>query len=128
MTTPKALFVNTHVLATACGYFRSSAPFLFFGDHLLKILTAFDLTDGIVTSLAAGFPPDAEPIFDMEEQDLDSDYDDPVDGDPAISQLPDMIVSVLPERSVKAYIVKYTAYKTFVGDSWSLRCVLMGGT
>jgi hypothetical protein len=26
--TPKALFVNTHVLATACGYFRSGTPLL----------------------------------------------------------------------------------------------------
>jgi len=28
--TPKALFVNTHVLATACSYFRSRTPFLIF--------------------------------------------------------------------------------------------------
>ena len=30
VNTPKALFVNTHVLATACSYFRSSAPFFLF--------------------------------------------------------------------------------------------------
>ena len=86
------------------------------------IMTAFDLSDGIVTSLAAGFPPDAEPVFDIEEQDLDNDYDDPVEdsaeGDPAVTQPPvDMAVPVLPKRVIKAYVVKYTAYRTFVLDS-----------
>ena len=122
VNTPKALFVNTHVLAAACGYFQSSALFLLFRDPLLTILTAFDLSDGIVTSMTAGFPPDVEPVFDIEEQDLDSDYDGPVEDsteeDPASTQPPvDVAAPILPERTVKAYVIKNTAYRTFVGDS-----------
>ena len=104
-------------------------PLFSFEVILLTILTAFDLSDGIATSLTAGFPPDTEPTFDIEEQDLDSDYDDPVEdsaeGDPAATQPPvDVVAPALSERTVKAYIVKYTAYRTFVADSQSLRCVL----
>ena len=103
-----------------------------FEDLLLNILAAFDLSDGIATSLTAGFPPDAEPAFNIEEQDLDSDYDDPVgdpaEGDPAVTQPPvDVTAPVLPNRTVKAYVVKYTAYRMFVVDPRSLRCVLMDG-
>ena len=100
---------------------RVNPPFSF-EDLSLIILTAFDLSDVIATSLTAGFPPDAEPSFDIEEQDLDSDYDDPVGdsavGDPAVTQPPvDVTASVFPKRTVKTYIVKYTAYRTFVVDS-----------
>ena len=35
--TPKALFINTHVLANTCGYFRSRAPSHFFGGLPLII-------------------------------------------------------------------------------------------
>ena len=128
VNTPKALFVNTHVLAAACGYFQSSALFLFFRDLLLTILTAFNLSNGIATSLTAGFPPDVESTFDMKEQDLDSDYDsfveDSAKGDPAGTQPPvEVAAPTLPDRTVKTYVVKYTAYRTFVGDLRSLRCI-----
>lgn len=35
--TPKTLFVNTHVLAAACSYFRSGMPSLFFGEPPLTV-------------------------------------------------------------------------------------------
>ena len=82
----------------------------------------FDFPDGIVTSLKAGVPLGVEPFFDMGEHDPDDDYDAPVEDsierDPAKTQLPtDATVIVLPERAVKAYVVKYTAYRTLVCDS-----------
>jgi len=56
-----------------------------------------------------------EPFFDLEECDSDSDFDDPVEGDPTEPQ-PQVSpnISELPQRSIKAYVVKYTAYKTLV--------------
>ena len=78
-----------------------------------------------MTSLDAGFPLGVEPVFDMSEHDSDSDYDVPVEdptGDPDEVQPPiDVAPPILPERRVKVYIVKYTAYRTFVGDPRSLR-------
>lgn len=82
----------------------------------------FDFSDGITTTLEAGLPPDVEPIFDMEECDLDCDYDAPdedsgeinsIETQPTISTA----APLFPERTIKAYVVKYTAYRTFVGDS-----------
>jgi len=88
----------------------------------LIIPTAFDLSDGILTSLTAGLSPDTDSFFDIEEQDLDNDFDDPVEdsaeGDTVITQPPvDVAAPVPPKRTVKSYIIKYTAYRTFVVDS-----------
>ena len=117
VNTPKPLFVNTHVLATACSYFRSSPPFLFFRGLSLTVPAVFDFPDGIVTSLNAGLPPGMEPVFDVAERDPDSDYDDPIEINPAKIQPPvNATASKSAERTVKAYIVKYTAYRTFVGS------------
>ena len=63
--TPKALFINTHVLVTACSYFQSGAPLYFFRGLMLIIPTAFDFSDGIATSLEAGFPPYVEPFCNL---------------------------------------------------------------
>jgi hypothetical protein len=126
VTAPKALFVNAHVLATACSYFESGTPFLFFGDLPSTIPIAFDFSDGIATSLNAGLPPGVAPFFEMEEHNSDSDYDGPVEA-PAKARPPiGVTASALPERAVKAYVVKYTAYRTFVGNSRNTRCPLMG--
>jgi hypothetical protein len=117
--TPKALFVNTHVLANACSYFRSSRwPSYFFRGVLsLIIFTAFDLSDGIETGLTRELPPDIPAFTDIEEIDSDGDYD-PVEGAPAGTKEPlEIPAQVLPERPVKAYLVKYTAYRTFVGGA-----------
>jgi len=82
----------------------------------------FDFSDGVATSLDAGLPQGVEPVFDMEEHDSDGDYDAPVQ-DPAeggsFETKPSIgtAVPLLPERTVKAYFVKYTAYRTFVGGS-----------
>jgi hypothetical protein len=135
--TPKALSINTHVLATACSYFRSGTPlFPLFSFKVsrptLIISIAFDFSGGIVTSLGAELPQDAEPSFQPEEHDLDSDYDDPAEvpaegGLAGARPLINTTTSILPERSVKEYVVKYTAYRTFVNGSPSLRCPLMDG-
>jgi hypothetical protein len=119
--TPKALFVNTHVLAAACSYFQSGTPLYFFGGLTLTIPTAFDFSDGIPISLEAGLPPGIKPFFQMEEHDSDSDYDDPVETPARIQPLVGAAALMLPERTVRAYIVKYTAYRTFVGDSRSFK-------
>jgi hypothetical protein len=99
---------------------RVRSPFLI-GGLSLTIIAAFDFSDGFVTGLTAAFPSDVEPFFDIERQEFNDDYDNPVDdsaeGGSAISQPPaDETAPTLPERTVKAYIVKYTAYRTFVGD------------
>jgi len=122
VNTPKALFVNTHVLATACGYFRSCMHPLFFGGLPSTIPTVFDFSDGIVTGLKDGLPPDVEPVFDMVEHDPDLDYDcsfgSSVGWVPTNTQPPiDVAAPMLSERTVKGYVVKYTAYRTFVRDS-----------
>ena len=56
----------------------------------------------------------------MEDCDLDSDFDCPVEDvdDPLESQAevpPD--ISERPQRTIKAYLVKYTAYRTLGGES-----------
>ena len=121
--TPKALFVNTHVLASACSYFESSGcpPLFFFFFSFSRAPgntpTAFGFSGGIQTHLNEGPPPGIEPFFDLEECDSDSDFDDPVEEDPARARpkvSPD--ISEPPQRSIKAYVVKYTAYKTLVDN------------
>ena len=75
--------------------------------------TAFSFSDGIQTHLNSGPPEGIDPFFDLEECDSDSDFDDPGEGDPAELRprsSPD--TPKLPQRSIKAYVVKYTAYKT----------------
>ena len=138
--TPKALFINTHVLATACSYFRSSTPsFPLFSFKVsrptLIIPIAFDFSDGIETSLEAELPQDVEPFFHMEEHDLDSNYDgfyqvdeggsdSNYDGPvkiPADTQPPVGVAAPILTKTVKAYVVKYTAYKTFVGNSQNFK-------
>ena len=64
--------------------------------------------------MGAGFPADLDTFFDMEEDDLDSDYD-LAEEEPAHSETtPEAPAEEIP---VKAYLVKYTAYKAFVGGS-----------
>ena len=76
---------------------------------------AFNLSDGIETSLTAGLPPGLPTFVDMAEDELDGDYE-PADGPPAINQIShEAPVKELPERLVKAYLVKYTSYRTSVG-------------
>ena len=113
------------------GPVRPSSWPLSFVDPLLTFPTAFDSSDGIVTSLKARPPPGVENVFDLGEHDIDGDYDVPVEDttrDPVETVPPtDEATPILPERTVKAYVVKYTAYKTFVG-SWNLRRSLMDET
>ena len=117
--TPKALFVNTHVLAAACDYFRSSMPSIFFEDPPFTIPTAFELSDGIETTLGAGPPPGVDATFDLEDHDLDSDYD-------SFEEAPyETATQAFPDKIVKAYVVKYTAYRTYVHGLRSLMCQLM---
>ena len=129
--TPKALFVNAHVLASACGYFRSSTPSSLSKDILFIIPIAFDLSNGIETSLAAGLPPGLDPAIDVNEDDLDGDYEFaeecPADKGPIDAEVISRTRApqVLPERTVKAYLVRCTAYRTFVRDFRSPRCPLM---
>jgi hypothetical protein len=128
--TPKALFINTHVLATACSYFRTSTPLPLFRGFRLIIPVAFEFSDGIATSLEAELPQGEEPFFQMEEHDSDIDYDGPVEAPvecgPAEVQPPiGTAAPILPERTVKAYVVKYTAYRTFVVHLSSLGCLLI---
>jgi hypothetical protein len=101
----------------------------------LIIPVAFDFSDGIEASLEAGLPQDIEPFFQMAEHDLDSDYDDFYQMDeggsdsnydgpvktPADIQPPVGAAAPTPVKTVKAYVVKYTAYRTFVGNSRSFK-------
>lgn len=101
-------------------------------DRLFIIPIAFDFSDGIETSLMAGLPPGLDASFDVEEDDLDNDYDFaeeyPADEDPADTQvLSETGAQEPPERTVRAYLVKYTAYRTFVCDFRNLRCSLIEG-
>jgi hypothetical protein len=86
---------------------------------MLIIPTAFDFSDGIATNLEAGFPPYVEPFFQMEES--DDDYDGPAEVPAEIQPPIDAAAPVPLGKAVKAYIVKYTAYRTFVDDSRSLQ-------
>ena len=123
--TPKALFVNTHVLATACSYFESSTASHLLQRYPVTIPAAFGFSDGIQTYLNAGLPPGVEPFFDLEECDLDGDFGDSVEGEPTglQSQIsPD--ASMPPQKSIKTYVIKYTAYKTSVSESHKARVPL----
>lgn len=67
--------------------------------------------------MTAGFPPGLDTFFDIGDNDLDNDYD-LAEEDPAGFQAdPEVPEQIFQERPVKAYLVKYTAYKTLVGDS-----------
>ena len=115
--TPKPLFVNTHVLATACSYFESSAPLPFPSETSNNTALAFGFSHGIETRLSGGLPPGVEPFFDLEGSDSDNDFDDPAEGGPVEPQLQtiaDVHQLPLAKRSIRTYIVKYTAYKTLV--------------
>ena len=91
----------------------------------------FDFSDGVATSVEAGFPPGVESTFKMEEEcDSTSDYDAPaqdlVEGDTfETKQSTDSAAPLLPGRTVGAYVVKYTPYRTFVSESGILRRPLM---
>jgi hypothetical protein len=124
--TPKALFVNTHVLATACSYFRSGTPLYLFKGLTLIVPTVFEFSDGIATSLQAGLPLGVEPFFQMEDRDSDDDYDGPVETPTKVQSPIGTTAPIPPERTAKAYVIKNTAYKTFVSNLSSLRCPLMG--
>lgn len=79
------------------------------------IPTAFDHSDGVETVLTAGLPPGLPTFVDLEEDELDGDYD-PAEGVPVMARIPcEETARVLAERPVKAYLVKYTSYRTFVG-------------
>ena len=116
--TPKVLFVNTHVLAAACDYFRSSMPFIFFEDTPFTIPTVFELS-GIETTLGAEPPSGVDATFDLEDHDSDSDYD-------LFEEAPyEAATQTFPDKIVKAYVAKCTAYRTYVGGLRSLICSLM---
>ena len=90
--------------------------------------TAFSFSDGVQTDLNAGLPPDIETFSDLEECDLDSDFDDPVEGDSAEPQpkvSPD--TSRSPQESIKTYVIKYTAYRTSVGCQHEVHIPLTNG-
>jgi len=87
--------------------------------HPVTIATAFTFSGGIETCPDAGLPPGVESFFDLEDCDLDSDFDCPAEDidDPVEPQAevpPD--ISERPQRSIKAYLVKYTAYRTLGGE------------
>ena len=93
--------------------------------HPVTTITAFSFSDGIETRPDAGLPPGVESFYDLEDCDLDSDFDCPVedDGDsvePQAEISPD--VSERPQRSIKAYLVKYTAYRTLGDESCQVHC------
>ena len=86
----------------------------------MTVRTVFEFPDGVETRLGAGLPQSVEPFFDVAADDPDSDYDVPVGGNPVIVRtMPPVHVTapILPVRTVKAHVVKYTAYRTFVGKS-----------
>ena len=82
------------------------------------VWTAFDHGDGIETTVAAEFPSDMDTAFDTEGDDFDSDYDPTEEGhighQGSVGEAP---THPFPERVVKAYLVKYTSYKTSVVQS-----------
>lgn len=86
--------------------------------HQLTTLIAFSFSDGVQAQLDAGLPPDVEPFFDLEERDLDGDFDEPVEGDPAEPQPQASAAELwLMRRPIKTYVVKHTAYRTLVSES-----------
>ena len=88
-----------------------------FRPLLFIIPTAFDLSDGVETSMTAGLPPGLDAVFDTEENDLDNDYDLGEEVSLDSQTPPEASVQIPQERPVKAYFVKYTAYRTFVTSS-----------
>lgn len=78
----------------------------------------FDFPDSVVISLNAGLPLGVETTFNLGEHGFESDYDAPDEGlTGGCSETQPPAALMLPERTVKAYVVRYTAYRTFVGDS-----------
>ena len=59
----------------------------------------------------------ASTFFQMEENDPDDDYDGPVEVPAEIQPPIDAAAPVSLGKAVKAYIVNYTAHRTFVDDS-----------
>lgn len=79
----------------------------------------FDTSDGIEISLTAGLPPGLEASLDiLDRNDSNTDFDF-AEEEPADAQVPlnETCAQVLPGKTVKAYLVKDTAYRTFVCDS-----------
>ena len=91
----------------------------FFEGPLFTIPTAFELSDGIETTLGAEPPSGVDATFDLEDHDPDSDYD-PFEEAPY-----ETATQSSPDKIVKAYVVKYTAYRTYVCGLRSLMCPLM---
>lgn len=119
--TPKALFVNTHVLAAACSYFESSTSHPLLVPRRLSVTApvAFNFSDGTITNLSSGLPPGVDPFFDLEESDTDGDFDDPIDGDDPTEPRPQVSLGIPKQQSyrfVRAYVIKYTAHRTSVGE------------
>ena len=89
--------------------------------HPVTTTTAFSFSDGVETPPDAGLPSSVESFFDLEDCDLDRDFDCPGEGDPVESQAetsPD--ISERQQKSIKAYLVKCTAYRTLGGDSYQI--------
>ena len=78
--------------------------------HPVTTIAAFGFSDGIETRPDAGLPPGVESFFDLEGCDLDSDYECPIEDDPSEPQ--SQVSPDISEGSIKAYLVKYTAYRT----------------
>lgn len=56
---------------------------------------------------------------------MDSDFDDPIEGDgDSMQSQPGAPSDVLdsPQRQIRAYVVKFTAYRTLVAESHEARC------
>lgn len=89
-------------------------PSLCIGGLLFNVTPAFDLSDGVEIGMTAGLPQGFDTALDLEEEDLDGDYDS-AEGGPDGEQVPGEVpTQTSQERTVKAYLVKYTAYRTFV--------------
>ena len=78
----------------------------------------FELS-GIETTLGAEPPSGVDATFDLEDHDSDSDYD-------LFEEAPYVAATqTFPDKIVKAYVVKCTAYRTYVGGLRSPICSLM---
>ena len=84
----------------------------------------FSSSGGVKTDLTAGPPPTIEPFSDLEEWDLDGDFDGPPEGNPTEIQ-PQVSPDTLEEskRPIKAYLVRDVAYRTLVGNCPEVCCV-----
>lgn len=69
--------------------------------------------------MTAGFPPELDTTFDIEENDADSGYGFARRGPAGPETQTEAPAQILQERTVKAYLVKYTAYNTFVGARYT---------